>query len=380
MGVLALSVTLVLVVSAFCSLSEAALYSVRVPYVRKLAETGSRAGIVLDYFKRSMERPITAILIINTLANTAGAALAGAQARTVWGDAAETWFPLSLAFAVLVFSEVLPKVAGVSYDQPIARLVALPWAAVTWLLSPFIWVAQQMTRPVQRSDAEPQAPEEEIHHVAALSAEEGSILPFEAELVQNVLRLDEIQARDIMTPRTVVFQAPEHATVQEVASDIARCPYSRIPIYDEEEEWTGFIFKNDVLQRLANDEFEVPLSALREPLPFVPEFVPGHRLLAVFLKRRGHLLGVVDEYGGTRGIVTLEDVMETLLGHEIVDETDRDVDLQAKARRLAKARSLERRAEDLTAGGLVAEAAAAAEDLVSEEDETPTEDGADGER
>lgn len=338
MGFLALSVTFVLVISAFCSLSEAALYSVRLPYVRKLAESGSRVGLVLDHFKRGMERPITAILIVNTLANTAGAALAGAQARTVWGESAETWFPLTLAFAVLVFSEVLPKVAGVSYDQPVARLVALPWALVTWFLSPFIWVAQQMTRLVQRADAEPQAPEEEIHHVAALSAEEGSILPIEAELVQNVLRLDEILAKDIMTPRTVVFQLPERATVQEVATEIARCPYSRIPIFDDEEEWTGFVFKNDVLQRLANDEFEVPLSALRVKLPFIPEFVAGHRLLSVFLRRRGHVLGVVDEYGGTRGLVTLEDVMETVLGREIVDETDRDIDLQAKARSLARHR------------------------------------------
>ncbi len=341
MGVLVFSVALVLVVSAFCSLSEAALYSVRVPYVRQLAESGSRSGLVLDTFKKGMERPITTILIVNTLANTAGAALAGAQARKVWGDSSEVWFPLSLAFAVLVFAEVLPKVAGVSYDAPVARAVALPWALAAWLLGPLVWMSKQITRPVQRKDAEPQAPEEEIHHVAALSLEEGSILPIEAELVQNVLRLDEILARDIMTPRTVVFQLPENATVDEVAAEVGRCAHSRIPIFDPDtEEWTGFIFKNDLLRRMANDEFEVPLSALRRPLAFVPEFVPGDRLLSQFLKRRGggQFLGVVDEYGSTRGIVTLEDVVETLLGHEIVDETDRVVDLQEVARSLARRR------------------------------------------
>lgn len=338
MGVLAVSVLLLLVVSAFCSLSEAALYSVRVPYVRGLAENGSRTGRVLDGFKRNMERPITAILIVNTLSNTAGAALAGAQARSVWGESAEAWFPLALAGAVLLFSEVLPKVAGVSYDAPVSRFVALPWALMTWILFPLVWLAQQMTRPVQRSGAEPLAPEEEIHQVAALSAAEGSIMQMEADLVQNVLRLDEIKAKDIMTPRNVVFQLRESATVKDVASEVGRCPYSRIPIFDVDEEWVGFIFKNDVLHRLANDEFEVPLSALREPLAYVPEFVPGHRLLSEFLKRRSHLLGVVDEYGGVRGIVTLEDVMETLLGHEIVDETDRDVNLRAKARTLARKR------------------------------------------
>lgn len=341
MTALVLAVALVLIVSAFCSLSEAAIYSVRMPYVRRLAESGSRAGLVLDRFKRGIERPITAILIINTLANTAGSALAGSYASSIFGESADVWFPLGLAFAVLVFAEVLPKVAGVSYDAPVSRAVAFPWAVITWALTPMVWMAQQITRPVQRAEDEPLAPEEEIHHVAALSAEEGSIMPFEAELVQNVLRLDEILARDIMTPRTVVFQLPDSATVDEVAVEVGRCPHSRIPIFDSvTEEWTGFIFKNDLLRRMANDEFEVPLSALRKPLSYVPEFVQGDRLLSVFLKRRGggHILGVVDEYGGTRGIVTLEDVMETLLGQEIVDETDREVDLQEVARNLARRR------------------------------------------
>ncbi len=341
MSLLLLSVTLVLVISAFCSLSEAALYSVRVPYVRQLAATGSRAGLVLEGFKRGMERPITAILIVNTLANTAGAALAGAEARAVWGATAEVWFPLTLAFAVLVFAEVLPKVAGVSYDTVVARAVAVPWAITTSLLTPLVWLSKQITKPVQRTESEPQAPEEEIHHVAALSAEEGSILPLEAALVQNVLRLDEVLARDIMTPKTVVFQLPQTATVAEVAAQVGRCPHSRIPIFDPKtEEWTGFILKTDLLRRLVDDEVDVPLSTLRKPLLFVPESMHGDRLLSEFLKRRGggQMSGVVDEYGATRGIVTLEDVMETLLGREIVDETDRVVDFQEVARSLAKRR------------------------------------------
>ena len=155
--------------------------------------------------------------------------------------------------------------------------------------------------------------------------------------MQNVLRLDEIRAHDIMTPRTVVFVLAETATVQEVAEAVGRCPYSRIPIHGENpDDWTGFVFKHDVLSRLANDEFDVPLRALRRPLEIVPGTVPGHRLLSEFLRRRRHLLAVVDEYGSLRGVVSLEDVMETLIGEEIVDETDRDVDLQAVARQRAE--------------------------------------------
>lgn len=336
MGLLLASVAVVLVVSAFCSLSEAAFYSVRVPYVRGLAETGHRSGILLDAFKRNMERPITAILIVNTFANTAGAAFAGAEARAVFGDHADRWFPLLLASAVLIFSEILPKVAGVTYDSAVARSVVLPWSLAMVALKPLIWLARKVTRIVQKEEPDPQAPEEEVHQVAALSAEEGSILPIEAELVKNVLRLDEIRARDILTPQMVVFKLPETSTVQEVADRVARLPYSRIPIHREDpDDWHGLVMKHEILDRMARDEFHVPLSALRRKLEYVPEMVPGHKLLAEFLRRRRHLLAVVDEYGGIRGVVSLEDVMETLIGEEIVDETDRDVDLQEVARRRA---------------------------------------------
>ena len=215
MTVFVVSVAAVIVISAFCSLSEAALYSVRMPYVRQLADGGQRAGVLLDAFKRNMERPITAILIVNTTANTAGAAIAGAQEQDLFGDeVARLWFPLAFTVGVLLFSEILPKVAGVSYDAAVSRVVALPWAVAIVVLTPVVWLSRQMTRLVRQRDQAPMAPEEEVHQVAALSAEEGSILPIEADLVQNVLRLDEIRARDIMTPRTVVFVLPENATVQ----------------------------------------------------------------------------------------------------------------------------------------------------------------------
>lgn len=346
MTVFAVSVLAVILISAFCSLSEAALYSVRMPYVRQLADLGSRSGRLLDAFKRDMDRPITAILIVNTTANTAGAAVAGAQAQELFGDdVARLWFPLAFTLAVLLFSEIVPKVAGVTYGAPVARFVALPWSFGVVLLTPLVWLSRLMTRVVRKDEPAPMAPEEEVHQVATLSAEEGSILPMEAELVKNVLRLDEIRARDIMTPRTVVFKLPDSASVQEVAEAVSRCPYSRIPIHGEDpDDWTGFVFKSEVLGRLARDEFDVPLHALRRPLEIVPETVPGHRLLSEFLRRRRHLLAVVDEYGGLRGVVSLEDVMETLIGEEIVDETDRDVDLQEVARR--RARKLRREGDD----------------------------------
>ena len=340
MGLFVVSVALVLGVSAFCSLSEAALYSVRMPYVRQVAQEGARSGRILEAFKRNMERPITAILIVNTAANTAGASVAGAQARVLFGEAALLWFSLVFTLAVLFFSEILPKVAGVSYNQAVARAVSLPWAVAIQVLRPLVWASQKMSRWVSHDQPQALAPEEEVHQVAVLSAEEGSILPMEAALVKNVLELDQVTARDIMTPRTVVFRLPETVAVGEVGDRVVDCPHSRIPVHPEgdADHWTGFVFRADVLAALARDEFDKPLSDLVKPLGFLLEQTPAHRMLKDFLERRHHLMGVMDEYGGTQGLVSLEDVLETLLGAEIVDETDRVADLQRMARRKARRR------------------------------------------
>lgn len=334
------SVALVLLVSALCSLTEAALYSVRRAYVRQLAASGSRAGKILLHFKENMEQPITAILIINTAANTAGAAVAGAQAAKLFGDQTPFGIPAVVLFsvlftiAVLLFSEIMPKVAGVSYGTTIARLASIPLAAVIRALKPLVWAVQSVSKVVRRRSPVPQAPEEEVRQIALLSAEEGSILPLEAKLVRNVLALNEVRARDIMTPRTVVFSLAAGTPVAEVGEQIMAVPYTRIPIWDEDpENWTGIVLKHDILACLARDEFDTRLESIKKPLGFVPEGALGHRLLHTFIQGRRHLLAVVDEYGGILGVVSLEDVMESLIGAEIVDETDLFADMQQVARR-----------------------------------------------
>ncbi|MDA8021144.1 MAG: hemolysin family protein [Thermoanaerobaculia bacterium] len=338
MGLFVVSVALVLCVSAFCSLSEAALYSVRMPYIRQVAAEGASSGRILESFKRNMERPITAILIVNTAANTAGATVAGAQAGILFGETAVIWFTVIFTLAVLFLSEILPKVAGVTYSNSVARAVSLPWALMIKMLQPLVWASQQASSWVSRDQPQALAPEEEVHQVAQLSAEEGSILPMEAALVKNVLELDQVTARDIMTPRTVVFRLVESATVGDVAEQVVDCPHSRIPVHpaNDSDHWPGFVFRADVLEALARDEFDKRLSELRKPLDFLLQQTPAHRMLKDFLERRHHLMGVMDEYGGTQGLVSLEDVLETLLGAEIVDETDRVADLQRMARHQAR--------------------------------------------
>jgi CBS domain containing-hemolysin-like protein len=331
---LALSVAVVLFVSAFCSISEAAVYAVRRPFVRKLAAEGSRAGRVLEGFKRDMGRPIAAILVVNTAANTAGASVAGAQASALFGEGAFLWFSMALTLGVLFLSEIVPKVLGVSYSRTVARAVAIPWQGLIGALLPLTYIAEVITRKLQPSEPALAAPEDEVSQFATMAAEEGSILPIEAKLVQNVLKLDEIAARDIMTPRTVVFRLSEDMTVRQVAAHVDDWQFSRIPIYDPDdpERWTGLVRAADVLVALAQDRFDTKLAELARPLHFVPDGAPGHQLLKRFLAERTHLFGVVDEFGGMAGVATLEDVVESLLGQEIVDEVDRAEDLRAVAR------------------------------------------------
>ncbi|HPM81295.1 MAG TPA: CNNM domain-containing protein [Candidatus Anammoximicrobium sp.] len=334
-----LSVLIVLIVSAFCSLSEAALYAVRSTYIRQIAEQGSRAGQALSEFRENMEQPITAILIFNTAANTAGAAVAGAQAHVLFGESSLLWFSLSFTVAVLLVAEIIPKVLGVACSRSVATAVALPWAAVIKVLYPLIWGVQRLSRWFKPEESH-EAPEEEVRQLAQLSAEEGSILPYEAALVSNVLRLDKVRTRDIMTPRPVVFKLASDMTLREVSQKVKEWTNSRVPVYDAEdpEIWKGFVFSRDILSGLAQDQFETTLDSLCRPLFFVSEKAPGHVLLRTFLTRRTHLFGVVDEFGDITGIVTLEDVMESLLGEEIVDEADSAVDMQAVAKQRMRER------------------------------------------
>ena len=337
MTVFVASIAIVLIASAFCSLSEAAIYAVRLPFVRQVAEAGNRAGMILAGFKENMERPIAAILIINTAANTAGAAVAGAQARVLFGESALIWFSLFFTFAVLFISEIIPKVVGVVYNRSAATLVAHPWNLGIKLLFPLIWLTQHVARLFKPAESVI-APEEEVRHFAMMSAEEGSIMQHEADMVANVLRLDRVKTRELMTPRPVVFKLASDTTLGSLSQTVTEWNHTRVPVYDaaDPETWKGFVFARDVLAALAGDRHDATIDQFCRPLFFVVEETPGHVLLRTFLKRRTHLFGVVDGYGDISGIVTLEDVLESLIGEEIVDESDSAVDMQEVARRRKK--------------------------------------------
>ncbi len=334
MFALAVSVAVVLVVSALCSLSEASIYAVRLPYVKSLADSGRLTGRILNSMKENMERPISTILIVNTVANTAGAAVAGAQAEALMGSASLVWFSACFTLAVLICSEIVPKVVGVAYSERVSVLVALPLQVATRLLTPLVWCVEKMSAWLKPEGKVFSAPEEEVHQVAQMSADEGSILPLEANLVQNVLKLNDIKAGEIMTPRTVVQKFASDITVRDAIEKTDEWNHSRMPLVspDDPDQWEGFVLRRDILTRMASDDFDTKLSELAKPMHFVSMQTPGHVLLQTFLRRRSHMFGVVDEFGGMSGVVTFEDVLESLLGEEIVDETDAVVDMQEAAR------------------------------------------------
>lgn len=341
MTLFVLAITTVIGVSFLCSLAEAALYSVSPFHVRRLESGGSRAGKLLGKFKANMDAPVAAILILNTFAHTAGAALAGFQFSRIFPSQSPLLFAILMTLAVLYISEIIPKVLGVTYNRSLSRMLAPPLQLLIVGLSPFVWISKGLTRLLPgRGDKEPVAPEEEVLHMAAMSAEEGSILPIEAHIIENVLRLDRVTAGDIMTPRTVVFSLPAETTLKELSIQGMPLRYSRVPLYTggDPENLTGVVHRADVYTHLAKDDFAPTLGSVAKPIRFVPESMAAHTLLREFLTERKHMFGVVDEYGGLEGIVTLEDVLEELIGQEIVDESDLAVDMQELARRIAKAK------------------------------------------
>ncbi len=349
---LVLSVTLAVLISAFCSMSEAALYSVPWSWIERLRKEGRPSGELLFALRGNVEKPITAILTLNTIANTAGAAVAGAAAVSVFGGEDLWLFTAAFTVVILAFGEILPKTVGVAYNRPVAALIAAPMKYMILALLPVIWGGGLLARLVARKRKVPLSSEEDLRAVVSLTRREGIIKPLEELSIKNILSLDQKTASDIMTPRTVVFSLPAQMTVAQAKRLRGVWPHSRIPVFDDDdpENVVGIVYRREVLEALANDQDDVRLGDLMKPVRFVLDTMTLDRVLVKFLESRMHLFVVLDEYGGVSGVVTLEDVLEEILGKEIVDETDQVADMRelARARREELLRQMQGR-EDVSA-------------------------------
>ncbi|OBQ54017.1 hemolysin family protein [Halodesulfovibrio spirochaetisodalis] len=331
------AVTFSIIISATCSITEAILYSVPWSHIEQLRNSGSKVGSTLFKLRSDVERPITAILTLNTVANTAGATLAGAAFTKVYGPDLMPYFAICFTISILLFSEILPKTIGVSYARQLSSFIAKPLSFLVFMLTPVIYVCSWMTRKLTPSHTEPNATEEDIRAIVSMSKRAGEIEQSEADSIQNILSLDNKHVHEVMTPRTVIFTLPVALSVKEAQQELDIKHYSRIPVYaDDNEDIVGIVMRRRIFEELAAGRTETKLSELMRPVHFVLDSVTLDKVLRNFLERRDHLFVAIDEYGGVSGVVSLEDVLEEILGKEIVDETDRVDDMQLLARNKRK--------------------------------------------
>ena len=330
---LIIAISLAIGVSFFCSLVEAMIYSIPWSHIETLRSRGKKTGEILYRLSRNIDEPITAILTLNTVAHTAGASVAGAAAAKVFGESSLFYFSIVFTLLILIFSEIIPKTVGVLYKRPLSVLLARPLDLLVLIFKPAIKAIGVLVTLISKNKVGPDTSEEDILAMVSLSRKAGAIKKFEATSIHNILSLDRKTVREVMTPRTVLFSLPAEKTVAEVWDPARIWPYSRVPVYEngDPEEVVGIVYRREVLESLAKDQDTKKLSEMMKSAHFVLETLTLDRVLVKFLESRIHLAVVLDEYGGLSGLITLEDILEEILGNEIMDETDQVADMRKLA-------------------------------------------------
>ena len=320
--------------SFFCSICEAVLLSTSFSYVELLVEKKERVGKMMRGHKQNMEQGISAILTLNTIAHTVGAVGAGSQAAVIFGNKWIGLISAILTLLILVFSEIIPKTLGALYWKQLVPFTAYSLKILIWILYPIVWITHSISQLITFRSKNPTTSRAELEVLAKIGAREGILEDKEHVILRNLLFLSKVKVSDIMTPRTVIFMLQENVTVENVKDNSQVLTYSRIPVYGKStDDVCGFVLRHQILSALAEDRDKVKLSELKRPIHSVPETVDVARVLEEFTKRHEHIFLVIDEYGGTAGIITLEDALESLLGTEITDETDLVVDLRELAKK-----------------------------------------------
>ena len=318
--------------SALCSTLEATLLSTPLSYIKGLEEQGVTGAQRLQRLKQNPDRPISAILCMNTIANTVGASIVGSLVYEVYGDALVGIFSTVFTFAILIFSEIIPKTIGTSYWRSLAVPASVIIDAMIFISFPLVWVLERMQRLISSKSTQVSVSREDISAMVSVATEEEVIEKDEKKMIQNLLKLDEVTAHEIMTPSVVVEMVTGNMTVKEFYD--SDNTHSRILVYDEEsdEYVVGYVLRQEVLEKMAEDKFSTPLNEIIRPILTFSEEDSVADIWEKLLEKKEHISAILDEYGSLRGIVTMEDVIETMLGQEIVDEKDEVVDMQEYAK------------------------------------------------
>jgi CBS domain containing-hemolysin-like protein len=334
------------VISFLCSLLEAVLLSITPSYAQVKLQEGSHIGRQLDAFKSNIDRPLAAILTLNTVAHTAGAIGVGEQSAKIWADAnplmTSVLVPTVMILGILILSEIIPKTLGANHWQKLVPFTVAALDIIIFLLYPLVWFSQIITKVLKKDKSQSIFSRSEFLAMAEIGVTEGEVDQQDSEIIGNLLRFEKVRTKDIMTPRIVVRLASEDQTIGDFYKTSGELPFSRIPLYEGEvhEHISGYFLKVELLERLVNGDSDSKLSIIKRDITVVHESLPISDLFNRFLEKREHIALVVDEYGGMSGIVTMEDVIETLLGMEITDESDNTVDMQALARKNWETRAL----------------------------------------
>ena len=321
-------------ISFLCSVLESVLMTTTYSYINVREEEGYAPATLMKAYKDDTSRPLAAILSLNTIANTIGAAGVGMQVTAVFGS---KWFGLMSAITtilILVFSEIIPKVIGTTYWRNLMGFTARTIRVLIFILYPFVLLVELITKAFPDNEDDPTVRREEVLAMVNVGEEEGVVDEDENKIFSNLMRLDSIHAYDVMTPRVVAKIAPENMTLRAYYDNDEYDHFSRIPLYKPEspEYITGYVLRNDALEELTEDHFRKTLGGIKRPLPAFDQDLTLGTIFDSMLKQKSQIAQIIDEYGMFVGILTLEDIIETIFGLEIIDENDTVIDMQQYAR------------------------------------------------
>lgn len=319
-------------VSFVCSIMEAVLLCITPSYIATLQNENPKLAKKVKVLRENIDRPLSAILTLNTIAHTAGAAGVGAQAAFVFGDSAIGIASAVMTLLVLVFSEIIPKTLGANYWRQLTGIVCGLLSWLIPLLKPFVWLSEQLTKLLSTKDNEAAYIRAEIEAMASIGSEQGVLAKDESDLIKNLLRFRQTSLSQVLTPRSVLFKVHKDMTVKEYLDKHGTEPFSRILVIDkDDDDIIGYVLKSDIMLALQRLEPDYRIAKLKKPIYTVPETLALPSLFSKFVEKHLHISLIVDEYGDIQGIVTLEDMLECLLGIDILDERDQTPDMQQKA-------------------------------------------------
>ncbi len=343
--------------SFLCSIWEAVILSVPASYVEAQYKSGTWVGKKLKDFKQNIDRPLAAILTLNTIAHTVGAMGVGAEAAAMYKDSepflnidainfhlnTEGLIAVVMTLAILILSEIIPKTLGANFWKPLTRFTVMGVNAIIIALFPLVWVSQWITKLLKADPHKSVLSRQDFSIMAEIGTQEGVFNEGEFRIINNLLKFQNIKAKDIMTPRTVVHAVPETMTLDDYFKKYPKLTFSRIPVHkgSNKDDVIGFFLKDEMLLQLAKDNHGITVGSIARPIKMVKEDTSIPEIFNYLHENREHIVLVIGQYGGMAGVLSMEDVVETLFGLEILDEFDNEEDMQSLARKKWQQRAKE---------------------------------------